>query len=569
MSIRSFPRGEFIFREGETGGYAYILQSGEVEIVKSTAKGPMVLGTVDKGTLFGEMAIIDESPRSASARAKTDVEALEVNRDAFLQHISRKPDAALSLMTRLATYVRSTNLNTIHAGDGLHAVDDQDQTEHEPNRALTDIIDDTDAIYDAKPSRPTLLTGILVLVFVLVAVVFLSVTFVDTTVSARGKFGTTVPNVIVQATTGSVIEDLLIRRGQVIKKGDVVAKLDGTYIRANLKVEEDQLAAINKRILRISTEQYLINSGEEIPRGLDLDEVSLDILSKRLDEYRSRQASFDADVSKLKQEISSAKSAVVIAKEQLSVKQRIEDARKALFDKKIGSLLNYLTAQDDRLAAKKEFAETINTVKNLSSELVSAEAERQAFVAEWSADLAEQLAKEEEANSEIHEEVVKLQRQTQDLTMRSPVDGVVLDLPSVTVGSIVKEGEPMLTLVRTNVPLALEVDVDPKDVSDLRIGADVSVKLDALPFQQFGDLPGKLIFVSNDTFPESLDGEKGAWYRGRVEISPEDIRALPKGFHLTPGMLATADLKVGQRRLVTYFTNPIVKNFQQSFQEPD
>ena len=67
---------------------------------------------------------------------------------------------------------------------------------------------------------------------------------------------------------------------------------------------------------------------------------------------------------------------------------------------------------------------------------------------------------------------------------------MVLDLPKLGFGSIVKEGDKLFTLVRSNVPLALEVDVDPKDINDVRIDLSASIKLDALPFQEYGDIKG-------------------------------------------------------------------------------
>ena len=153
--------------------------------------------------------------------------------------------------------------------------------------------------------------------------------------------------------------------------------------------------------------------------------------------------------------------------------------------------------------------------------------------------------------------------------MRSPVDGIVLDLPKVTAGAIGTEGETLFTLVRTNVPLELEIDIDPKDVSDLKLLAPVSIKLDALPNQQYGDLKGELVFISDDTLAESLAGEPGAWYRGRVKILDAALSELPDGIDLTPGMLASADLLVGKRRMLTYFTYPITRNISQAFHEPD
>jgi HlyD family secretion protein len=117
--------------------------------------------------------------------------------------------------------------------------------------------------------------------------------------------------------------------------------------------------------------------------------------------------------------------------------------------------------------------------------------------------------------------------------------------------------------------MTLEVDVDPKDISNVKLNIPVSVKLDALPFQQYGDLNGRLIYISEDTYSESLFGDKGAFYRGRVDILGKELANLPPEFRLTPGMLASADMKIGDKRVVTYLTHPIIKGFSSAFREPD
>jgi len=97
----------------------------------------------------------------------------------------------------------------------------------------------------------------------------------------------------------------------------------------------------------------------------------------------------------------------------------------------------------------------------------------------------------------------------------------------------------------------------------------VSVKLDALPFQQYGDLKGKLTYVSDDAYTEDLSGAKGSFFRGRVAIAGEELKGLPETFSLTSGMGASADLKVGERRIITYLTHPILKGLTSAFKEPD
>ena len=118
---RKYPRGEFIFREGETGGYAYVLNEGSVEIVKTSQTGPVILHTVEQKALFGEMAIIDRGVRSASAHAVTDVIVTEIDHEAFLTYIADNPETALKLMGQLAGYVRSSNVRLGHVDDKIAA----------------------------------------------------------------------------------------------------------------------------------------------------------------------------------------------------------------------------------------------------------------------------------------------------------------------------------------------------------------------------------------------------------------------------------------------------------------
>ena len=91
MADLSFTDGEYIFREGESAEFAYIVKSGEVQITKITATGEDSLAVIKNPTLFGEMALIDGSPRSAGARAIGDTVVTEVTSAAFSQYIKIIP----------------------------------------------------------------------------------------------------------------------------------------------------------------------------------------------------------------------------------------------------------------------------------------------------------------------------------------------------------------------------------------------------------------------------------------------------------------------------------------------
>ena len=102
MSDKAYTNGEYIFREGESAAYAYVIKSGVVEIVKNSASGVQVLAELTPPTIFGEMALIDGNPRSAGARAKENSVVTEVTAAAFSSYLSKNPEAAIRIMKNIS-----------------------------------------------------------------------------------------------------------------------------------------------------------------------------------------------------------------------------------------------------------------------------------------------------------------------------------------------------------------------------------------------------------------------------------------------------------------------------------
>ena len=104
-SVRAYKAGEIIFKEGEPANEFFVIQSGEVDI----QFGNRLLGTLGDRDIFGEMALIDAAPRSATAVAKTDVKIVPVGEKQFLFLVSRTPHFALNVMRTLARRLRMAN----------------------------------------------------------------------------------------------------------------------------------------------------------------------------------------------------------------------------------------------------------------------------------------------------------------------------------------------------------------------------------------------------------------------------------------------------------------------------
>jgi CRP-like cAMP-binding protein len=105
IATRSAKAGEIIFKEGDEAHQLFIIKSGEVRI----QSGNRMLAELSTNHIFGEMALIDDAPRSATAMAKTDVELVPISEKQFLFLVSQTPFFALKVMRVLARRLRATN----------------------------------------------------------------------------------------------------------------------------------------------------------------------------------------------------------------------------------------------------------------------------------------------------------------------------------------------------------------------------------------------------------------------------------------------------------------------------
>jgi CRP-like cAMP-binding protein len=101
--------GEYIFREGDLGTEMYIIHEGKVEILNRLGEEDRVLAVLEKGDFFGEMSVLEDLPRAASARAQTDSRLLQINGSTFDQMLQSNPEIAVRMMRKLSRRLRETD----------------------------------------------------------------------------------------------------------------------------------------------------------------------------------------------------------------------------------------------------------------------------------------------------------------------------------------------------------------------------------------------------------------------------------------------------------------------------
>jgi len=139
--LETHPMGEIIFSEGDIGTEMYIIQSGTVELLKSIGGATRVLNTLEKGDFFGEMSVLEDLPRTASARAKTDVEVVRINGALFDSMLKNNPEIAIRMMRKLSRRLREVTA-MLEEGGGRQVVEEERpvQRKAEPEHDLCRLV---------------------------------------------------------------------------------------------------------------------------------------------------------------------------------------------------------------------------------------------------------------------------------------------------------------------------------------------------------------------------------------------------------------------------------------------
>ena len=561
---KTFLPGDFIFREGEYGKVAYVIEEGDIELVKFTGDDYITLAEISKGALFGEMAIIDGSPRSGSARAKTSCVLREVTEEQLKQYLSASPQTSLDMMRRLAGYARSANekLNRDafdsdekeSNGQTSNLEDSQlkkEKIDNFTNKTLKEFNDNIDQFSDINPNKTLFISGFVIIIIVFVFIIWSSFTKIDITVATRGQISTEIPNVNVQSNYDSVIKKILIKEGDQVKVGQILATFDETLLASDIRDTEIKLKSNTENLIRTEAElAYLDDKRKKLPRN----NIQLAI-------FKGFTLEIDTQKNTNKTKLNQLNVDLKIIKNEINFNKLEYDRQIELNKKNVG-------IKKDLEEARFKHKQSLLSETKLKSQINDTIESHLAYINQMKKTKNEELKSLVDNDIAMRERLIKLKRNQQDVNLLSPISGTVLKLEDNFEGSVVEPGDGLLTIVPKDVALYVLIDIDPKNITNVYEGAKVKVLLDAMPSQKHGELVGKLISISKDTRDEDISGEKGSVYRGKVEIIANNLRNVPKDFTLLPGMNVSGNVISGTRPLITYLIYPVIKTINTAMREP-
>ena len=585
---RPYEVGELVFAEGDACEFAYVIVDGRIELTKDVRGTEILLAEIGAGDMFGEMGLIDGNPRSASARALEATTLDLIGRDQLMQRLSSDASFAAPVVTQLVSQLRDTSNRLAHeqalslqrAADSAEVIAPVGLSAMARLRGFfntdVDFIEFQPAAVEIERQRTpaiAIVTLYVILGLIVSAFTWASVSAIDTSVSAFGRVTTEVPNIVVQPSETAVIRTIHVREGDFVEKGRVLATLDATVAEAEAEVTVTRasLASIQaqKRRLEAESADQVLADGFSPDRFSDnraIGALQLEIFEQRRDGLRQRLASFDEQKRQIDAEIRTNTQDARDLGTQAEVLAEIEAMQSEMMDKGAGSRVNYLNAKNQRLSVNREQRRLLSSRTRMRHQLEALRADRQAMLAGWKSQVAEELVKTRRERERVTEELTKTEHRESLVRLVAPAPGVILAVADRSVGSVIRQAEQMFTIVPANVPMEMEVDVQPKDVGLIQVGDVARIKLDALPFQKHGVITGRVRLISEDAV-ETEGGASQSVYRSRVALGERNLRDVPASFRLTPGLTGSADITTGKRRVITYFIYPVVRALSSSFHE--
>ncbi|GAA0562916.1 HlyD family type I secretion periplasmic adaptor subunit [Rhizomicrobium electricum] len=390
---------------------------------------------------------------------------------------------------------------------------------------------------------------------------------VDRIVVAPGKIATRTPLVVMQPFTTSRIADIAVLPGDHVKKGQMLVAFDPAFADADVASLEHKVRALSARVERITAQldgtAFAATAADNRER-----QTEAQIFTQEAANYDAEMAQRDSRVAAVNSELHANTVAVDGLKQQLDMSNKVVSIYQHLLEEKAGAPLDVMKAQSSTVDVNMKLASTTGEVRKLAQQRLEIQSERQAFVDKWRSDHNHELVQARQDLAEASETLTKAHRMREFTRITAPVSGTVLEIADRSVGSVLKEAETLVTLVPDGAALYVEANVPSRDVSYLKPGADVRVKLESYPFQKYGTLNGKLDVISADSIPLKEGEQSQLVYRARVRLTDPPAELAKRGLHLRPGLVASAEIKTGKRSIASYVLNPILRTADEGMREP-
>ena len=400
----------------------------------------------------------------------------------------------------------------------------------------------------------------------------------DIIVSAEGRLVPQSYVKIVQPADGGIIQDILVKEGQLVAPGQVLIRMDAKEARADEATLHMQLALKALQLRRIAAEL----AGTPLMRqAADPADLFADVAAQYKERRRAYTDALAAAGETLQKNRHDFESGKDVLNKLREVTPLLKQQAEAYTDMGKEGYVPRLTMQDKQ----RDYIEKANDLKAQEATLGSLQAAQEAAAKElaqvtskYRSDLQNEAIQAQGEYRKLQQDEIKQVHKTGLLDLRALQAGIVKDLAAHTIGTVVSPGSVLLSLVPENEALMAEVMVNNDDVGFVYPQQKVKLKLAPYPFQKYGMVDAVITTLSADaTEPPSQPettrstqpphAQQALTYKALLTLNTQQLQAQHHNYKLTPGMQVTAEISEGKRSVMDYLLSPVQTTLQESGRE--
>lgn len=453
-------------------------------------------------------------------------------------------------------------------------------TERRRNEIIGDVVgafeSETAAVFLATaPAREHVtlyaMVGLIVLVATLCSFVKL-----DIVVTGNGIVSPVRGLLYISPYDTGIIKKVNVRPGDTVKKGDSLATLDPTFTQADLVQLQDHFnsdeATVTREEAEVGDRPFVTSKTDHVWA------LQTGIYLKRQGEYKSTVHNFDSQIASTEATIAQYASDVHKYTDRLKIASDVEDVYQPLLDKGYVSKLQLMSATDSRTEMSRLLADAKQQMDSNVGTANALKAQREAYIQKWHSDTGAQLILDKNDLDLTRDSLTKADKLRTLVSLDSPEDAVVVKVGKVSPGSVYSGGgqdalnpvgEPLFTLMPVNAPLFADLMVQTQDIGFVKLGQHVQVKFDAYRFTEYGMATGKVESISENSFTVDQNNQPVLpYFKVHVAITELRLRNLPKNFRLLPGNTLSGDVMVGERTIMSYLVEGVLRQTSSAMREP-
>lgn len=377
----------------------------------------------------------------------------------------------------------------------------------------------------------------------------------------------------IQHGQGGIVREIRVGNGAMVRAGDILVRLDGVEATTSLAATTKEIDQLEAKRLRLIAERDgakdLIDPLQTIARLDDRQFIAgltseTSLFKARAEQIESKTAQLKEQIAQIEQQRDGTRQRLLSNAEEASWSgqqaQRIENLAKdglVQFSRLADSKRTVAQLSGERSQLLSDEATAGKRITEIELQIVQLEKDRRAEVLTDLVDTEGRLAK-------LEEQRLALEDQIAHLDIRAPVDGIVHQLSTHTIGGFLSAGEAAMNIVPTRDMLTVEMRVKPADVDQVSVGQAARLRFSAFNQRTTSEIEGNVESLSPDVSVNEQTGE--TWYSARIAISPEE-RAKLGELVLIPGMPVEAYIRAEPRTALAYLMKPITDQMERALRE--